>query len=272
MFELGLYEVADGVWAYLQPDGSWGYSNAGLVAGDGTSLLVDTLFDLKLTRRCSTRWTASPRRRPIDTVVNTHANGDHCYGNQLVRDARIIASDARGSRRWTRSRPPLLHAFKQLDIGEDGNGSCRTRSARSRSTTSSPSRRRTRSPAPRRSTSAAARCARGGRPAHTRATSSPGSPTRRRRVHRRPAVPRLDADHVGRPGRRTGSRRAGGSASCEPSVVVPGHGALADVDGVVRLERYLEWIDGEVTKRQTAGMSAIDAAWDLELGRVRRLG
>jgi len=25
-------------------------------------------------------------------VVNTHANGDHCYGNQLVSDAQIIAS------------------------------------------------------------------------------------------------------------------------------------------------------------------------------------
>ncbi len=47
MFELGLHEIADGVWAYLQPDGSWGYSNAGLIAGDGSSLLVDTLFDLR---------------------------------------------------------------------------------------------------------------------------------------------------------------------------------------------------------------------------------
>src|SRR6516164_1460862 len=29
----------------------------------------------------------------IDTLVNTHANGDHCYGNQLVGGARIIASE-----------------------------------------------------------------------------------------------------------------------------------------------------------------------------------
>ena len=33
-------------------------------------------------------------RRPIDTVVNTHANGDHCYGNELVAGAEIIASTA----------------------------------------------------------------------------------------------------------------------------------------------------------------------------------
>ena len=28
----------------------------------------------------------------IETVVNTHANGDHCWGNELVGDARIVAS------------------------------------------------------------------------------------------------------------------------------------------------------------------------------------
>src|SRR6185437_10063141 len=49
-YERGLHELADGLYAYLQPDGSWGWSNAGLIAADGTSLLVDTLFDLELTR------------------------------------------------------------------------------------------------------------------------------------------------------------------------------------------------------------------------------
>ena len=45
----GLHEVGDGCFAYLQPDGGWGWSNAGLIVGDGASLLVDTLFDLELT-------------------------------------------------------------------------------------------------------------------------------------------------------------------------------------------------------------------------------
>ena len=48
-YTLGLHEVGDNSYAYLQPDGGWGYSNAGLIVGDGVSLLVDTLFDLKLT-------------------------------------------------------------------------------------------------------------------------------------------------------------------------------------------------------------------------------
>ena len=45
----GLHEVGDGSWAYLQPDGGWGWSNAGLVVDGDASLLVDTLFDLELT-------------------------------------------------------------------------------------------------------------------------------------------------------------------------------------------------------------------------------
>ena len=50
-YTLGLHEVGNGCFAYLQPDGGWGYSNAGLVVGEGESLLVDTLFDLKLTQQ-----------------------------------------------------------------------------------------------------------------------------------------------------------------------------------------------------------------------------
>jgi cyclase len=92
-YQKGLHEVADGVWAYLQPDGGWGWSNAGLVTGGDQSLLVDTLFDLRLTGEmleAMRQATAAATR--IDTVVNTHANGDHCYGNALLTDAVIISS------------------------------------------------------------------------------------------------------------------------------------------------------------------------------------
>jgi len=91
----GLHDIGNGVYAYLQPDGSWGWSNAGLIVDGNQSLLVDTLFDLKLTEemlkimRAATRAAAS-----IDVLVNTHANGDHCYGNELVQGAEIIASKA----------------------------------------------------------------------------------------------------------------------------------------------------------------------------------
>ncbi|RMH77838.1 MAG: MBL fold metallo-hydrolase [Actinomyces sp.] len=86
-------EVAEGTWAWLQPDGSWGWSNAGLVTDGDATLLVDTLYDLDLTRRMLEGF-AALGAAPIDTVVNTHSNGDHCNGNELVADARIIASAA----------------------------------------------------------------------------------------------------------------------------------------------------------------------------------
>lgn len=94
----GLHEVGDGLYAYLQPDGSWGWSNAGLVVDGTSTLLVDTLYDLPLTERMlSEMRTAVPAAARIDTLVNTHANGDHCYGNQLVGGARIVASERTAS-------------------------------------------------------------------------------------------------------------------------------------------------------------------------------
>src|SRR5438270_159356 len=88
----GLHDLGDGCYAYLQPDGGWGWSNAGLIVGDGTSLLVDTLFDLRLTGEMLAAMDAVTAAAPIATVVNTHANGDHCYGNELVTGAEIVAS------------------------------------------------------------------------------------------------------------------------------------------------------------------------------------
>jgi len=94
-YTTGLHEVGDGVFAWLQPDGSWGWSNAGLVADEdaGSSLLVDTLFDLELTATMlQAMRDAVPAATAIGTVVNTHANGDHTFGNQLLAGARILAS------------------------------------------------------------------------------------------------------------------------------------------------------------------------------------
>jgi glyoxylase-like metal-dependent hydrolase (beta-lactamase superfamily II) len=64
-----------------------------VVEGSST-LLIDTLFDLALTEEMlAAMRRAVPAAARIDTVLNTHANGDHCYGNALVRDARIVASE-----------------------------------------------------------------------------------------------------------------------------------------------------------------------------------
>lgn len=118
-YTLGLHEIGENCYAYLQPDGGWGYSNAGLVVGDGSSLLIDTLFDLKLTAAMLDSMSHVVQTAPIGTVVNTHANGDHCYGNQLVRDAEIIATNAT-AREMSEVPPSILAALNkaQGEIGE----------------------------------------------------------------------------------------------------------------------------------------------------------
>ncbi len=94
-YDKGLAEIGDGLYAYLQPDGGWGWSNAGLIADEGESLLVDTLFDLKLTdEMLAAMRRLEPAAANIKTLVNTHANGDHCWGNQRLEGAEIIASKA----------------------------------------------------------------------------------------------------------------------------------------------------------------------------------
>ncbi|MCA9511203.1 MAG: MBL fold metallo-hydrolase [Myxococcota bacterium] len=110
----GVHEVGNGVYAYLQPDGSWGWSNAGLVVDGDRSLLVDTLFDLALTREMlAALRDAAPRATArFDTLVNTHANGDHCHGNELVEGAEIIASAATAEE-MAAEGPEVLAAFKK---------------------------------------------------------------------------------------------------------------------------------------------------------------
>jgi glyoxylase-like metal-dependent hydrolase (beta-lactamase superfamily II) len=91
----GLHELGNGCYAWLQPDGGWGYSNSGLIVDQGQTLLVDTLMDLAHTREMLAGYrTAAPAASRIGTLVNTHSNGDHTYGNQLVAGARIVASRA----------------------------------------------------------------------------------------------------------------------------------------------------------------------------------
>ena len=118
-YEHGLHELGNGCLGYLQPDGGWGWSNAGLVVGDGASLLVDTLFDLTLTRRMLDAMAPVTQDSPIATLVNTHANGDHCYGNQLVERAEIIASTAT-AHEMADVPPAMLAALNRApgDVGD----------------------------------------------------------------------------------------------------------------------------------------------------------
>lgn len=93
-FRAGLRDLGDGLHAWLQPNGGLGESNAGLVVGEGESLLIDTLWDLRLTRRMLDAMAVLTADAPIRRLVNTHGDPDHCWGNQLLGGAEIVATRA----------------------------------------------------------------------------------------------------------------------------------------------------------------------------------
>jgi cyclase len=114
----GLHELGDGLYAYLQPDGGWGWSNAGLVAADGASLLVDTLFDLKCARELFDALRAVTGRSPIQAAMNTHGNGDHCWGNQLVPAEAPIYATAAATEEIKAIPPSLVAEMANTDFGK----------------------------------------------------------------------------------------------------------------------------------------------------------
>src|SRR5690349_1130360 len=83
-----LREIARDVHACLQEDRGLGCSNSGLLARGG-GLVVDTFWDLPHTRQMIAEY-ARVHPTPVTRVVNTHHNGDHCWGNQLFPEAEII--------------------------------------------------------------------------------------------------------------------------------------------------------------------------------------
>src|ERR1700692_1019122 len=110
-YSRGLHELGDGLYAYLQPDGGWGWSNAGLVTSYRGSLLGDTLFDLSLTRAMLDEMAPVTAAHPITQAMNTHGNGDHWFGNQLLPDGIPIIAASRAAEEMRATPPSLLQAL-----------------------------------------------------------------------------------------------------------------------------------------------------------------
>jgi cyclase len=110
-----LREVAPGAWAWLQLPGTWGESNAGLVAAGDASLLVDTLWDQRRTAQMLAAMTEVTRAAPIAVAVNTHADGDHWWGNaELGDDVRIVTSRAALEAMRDETTPQQLARMRRL--------------------------------------------------------------------------------------------------------------------------------------------------------------
>ena len=270
----GLHEVGDGLYAYLQPDGGWGWSNAGLVV-DGESHAADRHAVRPRADRADAARHAARRAGggAIDTLVNTHANGDHCYGNQLVGGARIVASE-RTAAEMTELPPAAMAALVRAGaaMGElgaffldcfgafDFTGIELALPHETFSGRADDAGRRARAPADR------------GRPgAHARVTRSctrqPSAYCSRGDILFSGAHPIAWAGPV-----------SNWIAACDRilamgvEVIVPGHGPLAGRDAVRELKAYFEYLYEEARVRHAQGMTPLQAA-RVDLARaLGRLG
>jgi len=112
-FPGGLREVAPRTWAWLQPNGGLGESNAGLVAGNGESLLIDTLWDERLTRRMLGAMTPALAGAPLRRAFVTHPDGDHWWGNAaLDRSVELVALTACDRAMRAEAPPRVLNVMK----------------------------------------------------------------------------------------------------------------------------------------------------------------
>ncbi|GIE95449.1 MBL fold metallo-hydrolase [Paractinoplanes rishiriensis] len=88
---MSLEELKPGIYAWVQPDGTWWLNNAGAVAGDDGMLVVDTCATAARTMR----FLDALPERPIRWAVNTHQHGDHTYGNSLLPVTTVLIGHER---------------------------------------------------------------------------------------------------------------------------------------------------------------------------------
>ncbi len=265
-FTNGLHEIGDGCFAYLQPDGSWGWSNAGLVTDAGASLLVDTLFDLQLTATMlEAMRDATPAAAQIDTLVNSHANGDHCYGNQLVSDAEIITSAATAEE-MSEVTPALMAQFQEHadEMGPAGEFFKRAFGPFNfRGIELPPVSRTFEGELDLRVGDKTVRLIEVG-PAHTRGDVLIHS--LEDRVVFTGDILFIDGTPIMWAGPVDNWIRACERIeSLDVDVVVPGHGPITDRDGARAVREYLAYIRDEARTRFHAGMPASEAARDIAL-------
>ncbi len=272
-FTRGLHELGDGVFAYLQPDGGWGWSNAGLIVGDGASMLVDTLFDLRLTREMLASMKRLTAANPIELAANTHGNGDHYFGNQLLPDNIPIFATSAAISEMQAVPPSAVHAlFNDLNLGLEFDAYA-DRTMRRFDFHDIDHRPANRPFSGRHELEVARRSVvlvEVG-PAHTAGDAIVWLPQ---------ASTVYTGDILFIEG--TPIMWAGPASNwiraCDrildlgAHTIVPGHGPITDNSGVRNVQRYLTYVRDEARKRFEAGMNAEEAADDIDIADFRDWG
>jgi cyclase len=262
----GLHPLGHGAYAWLAPQGGWGWSNAGLIVDGEESLLIDTLYDLELTAEMLRRMRAAePLAKSIGTLVNTHANGDHCHGNELVAGAQIIASTA-SALEMTELPPETMAAIMQStgELGQLGEYLQRCFGQFSFAGI--------RFTPPTRTFDGELDVRVGDKrvhlievgPAHTRGDVLVHSPVDR--IVFTGDILFIESTPVMWQGPITNWIKA-----ClliegmDVDLIVPGHGPITDKHGVAKVRHYLQYVHDQARARYDAGLDAFAAAKDIEL-------
>ena len=109
-------EVGDGVFGYIQPDGSWWINNTGFVAGPSGVVAIDTCS----TERRNRAYLEAIRAvtdRPVRSVINTHHHGDHTHGNWLFRPTAVIGHEQCRALVQAFGHPAFGGVFTPIDFG-----------------------------------------------------------------------------------------------------------------------------------------------------------
>lgn len=85
-------EIADGIYAYVQLDGSWFLNNTGFLVGERGVIAIDASSTEARTRALIDA-IAGISAQPVRTLVNTHHHGDHTHGNYLFEGATIVGHE-----------------------------------------------------------------------------------------------------------------------------------------------------------------------------------
>ena len=266
-FNKGLSDLGNNIYCYLQPDGGWGWSNAGLIADGDESLIVDTLFDEDLTlEMLDSMKSAEPKgMKNIRALINSHSNGDHCNGNNCVDTDEVISSEATLEEMSHESPEMMAALLKQApEMGTLGKyflecfGSFNFEGVTKRlpnTTFTGETQRQV-----------------GDKivelievgPAHTNGDVLVHVPSDK-------VVFTGDILFIeGHPILWAGPVKNWINAcdriiSMEVDFVVPGHGPVTDNRGVKAVRDYLVYIDAESRKRFESGMSALEAAKEIDL-------
>ncbi len=264
MPDLELRALGPDVYACLQPDRGLGFSNSGLI-NRGGALVIDTFWDLPHTRALRAEYERVLKAPPAQ-LLNTHHNGDHCWGNQLFPEAEILAH--RGcAERFGRERPEAMQALRELREHPDPPVRALAAALAEwdfRGIEPRP---------PTRILDGDLELELGGRPVHL--------------IHVGPAhtagdvIAHLPEDGIlfagdivfrlctpiGWEGTTEQWIRAlDRIEALAPAVIVPGHGPLCGVEGVREQRAYLRYVRDEAEHFFRAGVPVLDAARRIDLG------